>query len=216
MPKVSPEHREQKKQQVLEAASLCFAKKGFHACTMQDICRQAGLSPGAVYGYFSSKEAIIQGMSEQEHVRNEAFFQQLKNREDVRQVLDGLIDVFFDQFQEEKNRNCAKLGVMLLSESINNPKLSQLLQANAQHIKGEILEIVENGKRLGKLSREFDSKSFVQALFAMHQGLVSQIVQGEEIDVPAYKLVMKHFIRSMHSCFVFALLFLQNYQGVLR
>ena len=42
------------------AAIACFTRKGFHQTTMDDICEGAGLSPGAVYRYFASKDEIIQ------------------------------------------------------------------------------------------------------------------------------------------------------------
>ena len=59
MPKVTQAHLEARRQQILDAAFGCFARQGFHQTTMQDICREAELSPGAVYRYFDSKEAII-------------------------------------------------------------------------------------------------------------------------------------------------------------
>ena len=59
MPKVTEAHLESRRQQVLDAAFACFARNGFHQTTMQDICREAQLSPGAVYRYFASKEEII-------------------------------------------------------------------------------------------------------------------------------------------------------------
>ena len=59
MPKVSEEHLEARKQQIVHAAFLCFSSKGFHPTMMQDICAEAELSAGAVHRYFSSKEAII-------------------------------------------------------------------------------------------------------------------------------------------------------------
>ena len=62
MPKVLPEYLELRRQQILDAAATCFSRRGFHQTTMQDICREAELSPGAVYRYFPSKDAIIEGM----------------------------------------------------------------------------------------------------------------------------------------------------------
>ena len=63
MPKVSAERSQQRRLQILDAASRCFAKKGLHRTTMQDICKKARLSPGAVYCWFPSKQAIIAEMT---------------------------------------------------------------------------------------------------------------------------------------------------------
>src|SRR3989304_6177982 len=57
MPKVTEAHLEARRSQILDAAWTCFARKGYHQATMQDICQESGLSPGAIYRYFESKEA---------------------------------------------------------------------------------------------------------------------------------------------------------------
>jgi AcrR family transcriptional regulator len=64
MPKVSPARKDERRRQVLRAATRCFARQGFHRTTIQDICSEAGLSHGAVYRYFDSKDAIIAALSE--------------------------------------------------------------------------------------------------------------------------------------------------------
>jgi TetR/AcrR family transcriptional regulator, transcriptional repressor of aconitase len=64
MPKVSQEHLERRRQQILDAATECFARQGFHATSMQDIFRASGLSAGAVYRYFPSKNSLIKAIAE--------------------------------------------------------------------------------------------------------------------------------------------------------
>ncbi len=59
MPKISDEKRASRKAQILDAAWSCFQRQGLHATTMDDIIRASGLSSGAVYGYFSSKDDLI-------------------------------------------------------------------------------------------------------------------------------------------------------------
>lgn len=57
-----PDVSEERKEQILEAAIEVFARSGFHGARMDDIAKQAGLSKGALYWYFDSKDAIIQGI----------------------------------------------------------------------------------------------------------------------------------------------------------
>lgn len=59
MPRVSEEHLERRRQQILDAAQLCFSRKGFHETSMQDVFIESGMSAGAVYRYFTSKNEII-------------------------------------------------------------------------------------------------------------------------------------------------------------
>ncbi len=65
MPKVSQEHMERRRQQILAAAKECFTKDGFHGTSMQDIFQASGLSAGAVYRYFPSKHLLIKALAEE-------------------------------------------------------------------------------------------------------------------------------------------------------
>lgn len=59
MPRVSPEHLERRRRQILDAARVCFVRKGFHQTSMQDVFTESGLSAGAVYRYFKSKDELV-------------------------------------------------------------------------------------------------------------------------------------------------------------
>ncbi len=59
MPKVTDAHRESRREQILIAAWKCFSRNGFHSTSMADVIKEAGLSAGAVYLYFKSKDEII-------------------------------------------------------------------------------------------------------------------------------------------------------------
>ena len=63
MPKVSEEHLAARRRQILDAALVCFSRRGFHQTSMQAIFEESGLSPGAVYRYFKSKEEIVEAIA---------------------------------------------------------------------------------------------------------------------------------------------------------
>jgi AcrR family transcriptional regulator len=63
MPKLKPDIQRARREHILEAAERCFANAGFHRTTMHDICKEAAVSPGALYVYFDSKEALIAGIA---------------------------------------------------------------------------------------------------------------------------------------------------------
>lgn len=58
-----PDHTEERRRQILRAAMACFARKGFHLTTMNDISVEAEISVGLIYRYFDSKDAIITFMA---------------------------------------------------------------------------------------------------------------------------------------------------------
>ena len=58
MPRVTQEHLDARRRQILDAARRRFIKNGFHATSMQDVLTEADLSAGAVYRYFASKSDL--------------------------------------------------------------------------------------------------------------------------------------------------------------
>ena len=52
-----------RRSQILDAALVCFAKRGFHQASMHDISAEAGISVGLIYRYFENKEAVISAMA---------------------------------------------------------------------------------------------------------------------------------------------------------
>ncbi len=64
MPKTSAAAKEARRAQILDAAVRCFARRGYYATTIEDVVQETGLSRGALYLYFPSKEALYLVISE--------------------------------------------------------------------------------------------------------------------------------------------------------
>ncbi|WP_198653343.1 TetR/AcrR family transcriptional regulator [Actinocorallia populi] len=92
MPKVSPEHLEQRRQQIIEAAVRCFAIKGFNGTSMQDIFKESGLSAGAVYRYFPAKADLVSEIAEDRRSAVQSALREMLGREE----LPPLPEVFHD------------------------------------------------------------------------------------------------------------------------
>src|ERR1700710_2921082 len=65
MPKVSQDHLDARRRQIVEAARVRFAEHGFAGTSMNDIIEESRLSNGAIYRYFSGKDEIIVAVCEQ-------------------------------------------------------------------------------------------------------------------------------------------------------
>ena len=75
--------QEDQRRRILDAAIRCFSRGGFHATGMQAVCAEAGMSPGALYRYFPSKEAIIEAIVERDRADIPAQLAPLLEAEDV-------------------------------------------------------------------------------------------------------------------------------------
>src|SRR5215207_1875636 len=91
MPKVTEAHSAARRQQIIDAAYRCFARKGFHQSTMRDIYEEAELSPGAVYHYFESKHAIIAASFDFDYERSLGLFEAAAESDDPNSALSDLL-----------------------------------------------------------------------------------------------------------------------------
>jgi AcrR family transcriptional regulator len=66
VPKISDEAREQRRDEILEAARRCFATYGYEGATVVRLERESGLSRGAIFNYFPSKDDIFLTLAERD------------------------------------------------------------------------------------------------------------------------------------------------------
>ena len=59
MPKVSEEHKQRRREQILDGARRCFARYGYEGATVARLEEETGLSRGAIFNYFAGKDALF-------------------------------------------------------------------------------------------------------------------------------------------------------------
>ena len=69
MPKVSQEHLEARRTQILDGARRCFARDGYDGATVPRLEAEIGLSHGAIFNYFPSKLDLFVALAQQDHAR---------------------------------------------------------------------------------------------------------------------------------------------------
>jgi AcrR family transcriptional regulator len=69
MPKVSAEHVEARRLQILQGARRAFARWGYDGATVPRLEREIGLSHGAIFNYFPSKLDLFVALAQQDHAR---------------------------------------------------------------------------------------------------------------------------------------------------
>lgn len=108
---------------ILDAAEACFVRNGFHRTTMQDLAREAAMSPGNIYRYFDSKEAVVLGLAERDRERGAVLVEMLERAGDRRGVLNGILAAYFS----EMTRGAAILRLDLWGEATRNPAIGAMI-----------------------------------------------------------------------------------------
>jgi AcrR family transcriptional regulator len=190
MPKVSPEYRDRQRQRVLDAAAECFASKGFRDASMADIVAQSGLSPGAIYGYFSGKHEIVAAIADQRHNYESSLVASALSDQDLIGGLHQLVDAYFAWLADPLERQRRRLTVQVWSEAL----IDERLAATLSHGSPERALLVAALDAQGGLPEYLDSESIARLMLAVLQGFVLQQAWDPGIDVASYVTVAHELI----------------------
>jgi TetR/AcrR family transcriptional regulator, repressor for uid operon len=181
---------------ILAAALHCFAAKGFHGTSMQEICAEASMSPGALYRYFPSKDAIIAAIAEQERENNRKFFQKLEVTENI---LETLMDTGFAWMRDVKAREGAALCTEVLAEAHRNPRIREIFERNHEEARAALRATLERAQQCGEVEKTLDLDVAVTVFLALGDGLLARApldphMAPERVE-PGLRILMKRMLR---------------------
>ena len=198
MPKVSEAHIQARKKQILTAAALRFSRKGFHRTTMQDICEEASLSPGAIYRYFSGKGKLITAMAEEKMLRNLAAIKSIKANMDgdMHKTFGELAEAFFGRLEKE-SRDSLRLDVELWAEALRDPRVLKFVRHNVDNNVGALTEMIKSAQERGTFSNDVDALAVAQILSSLFRGMILLKSMDDSVDVGKYAQTIQAMIRSL-------------------
>lgn len=167
MPRLKPDTQLARREHILEAAELCFARSGFHRTTMQDICREAGISPGALYVYFASKEDLIAGIAERDRNELARRLAPLADAPDFMAALQAVGERYFVEEPAHKRLMCIEIGV----ESTRNPKVGQIFRAVDQFVLQSFERLFQRLIEEGRIAPRLPVPELARAFMLVGDGL---------------------------------------------
>lgn len=114
-----------RRSQILDAALVCFAKRGFHQTSMHDISAEAGISVGLIYRYFENKEAVISAMADRHKKEIGAVLERARQ---APTLLESLEILFTAHCCETEPRVISAFVVDLYAEASRNPRVADLVR----------------------------------------------------------------------------------------
>src|SRR5713101_8989020 len=111
--------------QILDAALVCFAKRGFHQASMHDISAEAGISVGLIYRYFENKEAVISAMADRHKKQINEILERARQAPNLRESLETL---FTAHCGETEPQVTAAFVVDLFAEASRNTHVAELVR----------------------------------------------------------------------------------------
>lgn len=153
--------------EILAAAKLCFSRSGFHGTSMQEICAEAQMSPGGLYRYFPSKEAIIAGIAEQDRADVAEKFQAIIEAPDFFEALALAARHYI--VEETDEEVCLQTEVK--AESRRSPEVAKIYAGVEQEVKAGMLSVLRAGVARGLISPTVDLEIAATMLMALVDGL---------------------------------------------
>lgn len=185
MPRMKPERREARRAEIVAAARRCFSRDGFHQTSMPDIAAEAGLSTGAPYRYFSSKEEIILEIAGQAFGLLFDPVQELAARECAVTVAD-LVAAAVDPLRGEQTLDANgqpvpiaelfRCAVQAWGELLRHPGLHDRAQAGFDGVRTGIASALRKGQEAGTVSDALDPDAASRVIMALMHGILLQRV----------------------------------------
>lgn len=188
MPKVSEEHRLARREQIIDAAMARFADNGFQATGMADVIGATGLSAGAVYRYFSSKDELIEAIAGRVLGRvaerfNEVLSEQpeLAPVDAVRTAVEAL-----EEFSTSGPVDVSRIAVQAWAEALRSDRVA-VVAANAYTtIRGYFVEVCRRAQSAGTLPEDADAQALGAALYSFAAGYVLQRNLLGDVEASSY------------------------------
>jgi HlyD family secretion protein len=181
MAKLDQQTQQARRDRILDAAERCFVHRGFHRSSMHDICREAGISPGALYIYFASKEELIAGLCERETVQFVEHFGQLRDAPDFMAALRGLAEHYCFSQPQEKLRLHIEIGA---EAGRNETVRARVLEIDA-FVARRFEELIDRLREDGRIAPSVDSAVLSRILSIVGDGLFWHRALNPEFDTRA-------------------------------
>jgi AcrR family transcriptional regulator len=193
MPKLKPEVQYARRERLLDAAATCFSRTGFHRTTIDDICKAAGVSPGALYVYFDSKEALIAGMAERDRAEFAERFAALASASDFLEALRTLGEQYFIEEPVEADRKCIDIGL----ESTRNPRVREIFQRFDGFVIDSFEKLFQRLQDEGRIAPAFDIATTAKAFIVVSDGMFWRRAVDPAFDPKAVMPAVLVLIRAL-------------------
>ena len=167
MPKISDERRAERREQILASARRCFAEHGYEGATVVRLEETTGLSRGAIFNYFGSKEELFIELAVQDTAR----MSELWVNEGLEAVVREIIELDPDW-----------LGVYL--ELIQRVRTDPEFRARIEERQKDVIPVnrarVEEAQRSGEFRDDLEPSELGMFVNLVLNGLALQRAQGDE------------------------------------
>ena len=179
MPRVTAAHEQEVRDRIIAAAVRVFSEKGYHSSTIADVCRESGLSVGAIYTYFASKEALFLQSCDLISARGlDELAQRLATATTTAERLTIAIGLYIETIDEYAGAPGQISLVQAWAEADREPGVREMLAARRERLVGAGQMLLYQGIASGELPAGLDVDAVTRGLLALLDGLLLQRIEA--------------------------------------
>ncbi|MFT4730412.1 MAG: TetR/AcrR family transcriptional repressor of uid operon [Granulosicoccus sp.] len=144
---------------------------------MRQILEVAEMSSGGAYNYFASKDDIDLGLVAQERTDIDYLVDQLQKEEIPSKAIAQLVHDTIAYTDADE----AAIAVEIWAESLRNPAVRKMAQANSKHLKDAVYDTVSKGLKDGTISKKYSSDEITEWLLALIEGYVGRVATNSKL-----------------------------------
>ncbi|MFF3462406.1 TetR/AcrR family transcriptional regulator [Streptomyces sp. NPDC002619] len=176
MPKVTEQYLADRRRHILDAAHRCFLRNGgFQTTSMQDIFAESGLSSGAVYRYFASKDEMILAIAEDNIREVTAMIRTVTHAHNGGALGAALAAATTLVDTKTEHQGLAQLSVQVWAEALRNPHLRPQYRRMLTQTRTEIADIVRDHQHTGHLPPHVPATALADVLVSILPGYILQL-----------------------------------------
>ena len=159
--------------QILDAALVCFAKRGFHQASMHDISAEAGISVGLIYRYFENKDAVISAMADR---HKKEIHEVLERAQQAPTLLESLEILFTAHCCEDAPQLVSAFVVDLYAEASRNPHVADLVRDVLQTAMDGVTDLIARSPEAEGTAHGLKPHELAELIFAVSRGMLMRDV----------------------------------------
>ncbi|WP_053239903.1 TetR/AcrR family transcriptional regulator [Pleomorphomonas koreensis] len=186
-----PSPQDERRARILDAARTCFSRAGFHRTSMQEICAEAKMSPGGLYRYFVSKDAIIEAIAEEEQCAGRRILELMLEPGTLH---DRLLRCGLAYIDAMRDRRAVQMMLEVYVESMRNTAVGAFFAKCEEENRQLMHEVFANAKAAGEIAADADVDMIMMTLVAFADGVILRMGLEPDYDVDRAGVILSRVV----------------------
>ena len=193
---IDPGKHAARRDAILAAARSCFARKGFHQTSTAAICAQAGMSPGNLFHYFPTKQAIIAAIVDQEGRETAAYFAGVQGNANAFAALLDFMDLVLTLAADG---DFAGLALDIAAEAMRDTDIAARVARSDASLRGGLQTLLAEAAAAGQIDAALDAAQTAGWIAALIDGIFNRVAVDPDYAPLAQRaslhLLLARFLR---------------------